>query len=329
MPSDNSIRVISRSDVERFLTPDTALRLVDSAMRSVSIGNSRHLTRRILELPVPGAMMGDMPGSLADDAGFGLKTISIFPALPGGRTPHRGFIVVFEPRTGNPVAVVEAGSVTAIRTAAASAHATRLLARDDARSLGILGAGEQAEHHVRALLSSHRFETLTLWARRSEQLGPLHEIASAWKDVKVRRASSPEQAAAEDVVCTVTSASDPILLGRWLKPGQHLNLVGSSFDGPREVDDEVVTRSRYFVDARDSALLHASELRHAIKNGLVTTAHIAGEIGQVAIGSVIGRRSMAEITVYKSLGHIAQDLECAWFLYQRAHSDGFGTRAAF
>jgi len=324
-----SIIVIGRTDIERVLTSRVALGLVENAMRAVSRREATHLVRRILPLPGSSGILGDMPGSLGANAAFGLKCISVFPPQESGRSPHLGFLVVFEPSRGSPVAVLEAGAVTAIRTAAATSLATGSLARASARSLAIFGAGEQAEHHIPALLSARPFDEVLIWARRTAAAEALAARMQARFTVPVRAVKSAREAAGADVVCTLTSADEPVLLGEWINRGAHVNLVGSSTSLPREADSNLVARSRYFVDSRESARVHASELRFAIKEGLVDENHVLGEIGQVVASEVVGRRNDDDVTVYKSLGHIAQDLALGWYMYERALAEGFGHSTQF
>jgi len=325
-----SLLVISRAEVQRAIEPGVALDLVNGAMRAVSRGEATHLLRRILPLPRGRGILGDMPGSLGEHRTFGLKSISIFPPLPSGRAPHLGFLILFEPEHGVPVAVLEAGSVTAIRTAAATALATRCLARRSALTLAILGAGEQAEHHIPALLSAWPFERLLIWARRAGEAQVLVDLTKTrFPAIQIASVTDPRDTAQADVICTVTSAAEPILKGAWIRPGTHINLVGSSTSGPREADSALLARSRYFVDCLESAEIHASEYLFAIREGVVDATYILGEIGEVLSGDIEGRRADSEITVYKSLGHIAQDLALGWYLYERALAEGFGSRVPF
>lgn len=323
------IVVIGRTDIERILTPQIALRLVADAMHRVSNGTARHLVRRILPLPNGGGIVGDMPGTLGHNAAFGLKCLSIRSEAPFGRTPHRGYVVLFEPTRGDPVAVLEAGAITALRTAAATAFATSALARPSARTLAVLGAGEQAAHHIPALLEVCSLTEIVIWGRRRAAADALAQDVRARFAIPVRTVASALEAARADIVCTLTSADMPILFGEWISPGTHVNLVGSSTAGPREADNVLVARSKYFVDSIQSALVHASELLSAKEEGLIGDGHIRGEIGAVASGHVQGRTADHDITVYKSLGHIAQDLAVGWYVYEQARALRLGTRAAF
>jgi ornithine cyclodeaminase len=195
--------------------------------------------------------------------------------------------------------------------------ATDALARKDARRLALLGYGEQAATHARAIAKVRELESVVVWGRSVERARAFAERMEAELGVEVRAVEDVLAAVAEaDVVCTVTSATEPILRGEWVRPGTHVNVVGSSYAGPAEVDNELVRRSRFVVDSREGVLAQGGEFLRAKAAGLVGDEHIAGEIGQVLAGNVVGRRTAEEITVYKSLGHVVQDLACAWALYE-------------
>ncbi|MGA2214138.1 MAG: ornithine cyclodeaminase family protein, partial [Bryobacteraceae bacterium] len=236
-----------------------------------------------------------------------------------GIQSHQGLVILFDPDTGAPVCVVHAGEVTAIRTAAASAVATAALAREDARHLAILGYGEQAVTHARAIGKVRDLASIVVWGRLPERSGAFAARMQAELAIPVSAAPSVEQAVAEaDIVCTVTAAAEPILKGAWVRPGTHVNVVGSGFAGPAEVDNDLVVRSRFIADSREGVLSQGAEFLRAKAAGLIGDDHIAGEIGQVLSGEIEGRRSAEEITVYKSLGHVVQDLASAWALYSQA-----------
>jgi ornithine cyclodeaminase len=233
-----------------------------------------------------------------------------------GRQSHQGLVLLFDPETGAPVCAVHGGEITAIRTAAASAVATDALARRDARRIAILGAGEQAGTHARAMTKVRKPDSIVVWARSPERARAFATRTHAELGVPIETAESVQAAVAHaDIVCTVTSASEPILHGDWIAPGAHVNLVGSSYAGPVEADNALVVRARFFADSREGVLKQGAEFLRAKEAGLVGDDHVIGEIGQVLAGDIEGRRSTEEITVYKSLGHIVQDLASAWALY--------------
>jgi ornithine cyclodeaminase len=310
------MRVIEREEVARRLTYDLCIPIVRQAMIAFSKGETRQHLRSIIPL-ARGHMFGIMPGALGENAPFGAKLISVYPEnFARGRQSHQGLVVLFEPETGEPVCIVHAGEITAIRTAAASAVATDALARPDARRLAILGYGEQAATHARALLKVRAIQSVRVWGRSPDRAKAFCERMSLELGIPFTSANDAATAVSDaDIICTVTSAREPILQGAWVRPGTHVNLVGSSVAGPVEVDTDLVVRSRFVVDSREGVLRQGAEFLRAKQAGAIGDEHIAAEIGQVLAGDIMGRRSDTEITVYKSLGHVVQDLASAWALY--------------
>jgi ornithine cyclodeaminase len=315
------MRVIGREEVARRLTYEVCIPVVREAMIAFSRGDTRQLLRSIIPL-AKGRALGIMPGALGDEAPFGAKIISVYPEnFAKGSQSHQGVVILFDPADGAPVAVVHAGEITAIRTAAASAVATDVLARADASRLAILGYGEQAVTHARAIAKVRPLRSITVWGRSPARAADFAERMGAELTLLVHAVDTVEAAVAEaDIVCTVTAAREPILKGAWVRPGAHLNLVGSSHAAPVEVDNDLVVRSRFVADSREGVLAQGAEFLRAKEAGLIGDDHIVAEIGQVLAGDVVGRQSDDEITVYKSLGHVVQDLASAWTLYGQAET---------
>jgi ornithine cyclodeaminase/alanine dehydrogenase-like protein (mu-crystallin family) len=313
-----SIRFIDRDEVARRLTYDLCIPIMRDAMIAFSRGETKQLLRSILPLS-EGRLFGVMPGALGAHAPFGAKLIAVFQGNSApGRPSHQGLVVLFDPETGAPVCIVHAGEITAIRTAAASAVATAALARPDARRLAIIGCGEQAGTHARAIAKVRCLESIVVWGRSPGRARAFAERMQAELTIPTAAAGSvPEAVAQADVICTVTAATEPVLKGAWVRPGTHLNLVGSSFAGPAEVDNDLVVRSRFIADSREGILRQGAEFLRAKEAGLVGDDHIVAEIGQVLTGEIEGRRSPDEITDYKSIGHVVQDLASAWALYSQ------------
>lgn len=301
--------VVDAEMVRERLDYPNCIAAVREAMAALSAGTTHQLLRTMIHMG-EGRTFAQMPGALGDDQMFGAKLISVFadPARPGRRR-HRGLVVMFEPTEGRPVAVVDAEEVTHIRTAAATAMATDALARADAETLFIVGTGGQAHTHLKALPHVRDFRRILIWGRDPAKAQALAAEFGAEAVTDVR-----EAAGQSDVICTVTGAAEPVLLGAWLKPGAHVNLVGSSAAGPTEVDNDLVARGRYFVESRASALAAAAEFIHAKAAGLIDDSHIVGEIGEVLLGRVPARTADGDITIYKSLGHAVQDLAAASIL---------------
>jgi ornithine cyclodeaminase len=323
------LRVISAREVRELLPYGECVDAVEQAMRSVSAGKVLMPLRQLMPLPSSDGKLAWMPGYLGDPECFGIKLLSLFPGNPRvGLSSHVGLYVLYESAHGRPVAIMEASALTAIRTAAASVVATRALARPDSRTLAVIGTGEEARSHIDAFQAVRPFERVIVWGRRPDAARELAEYALAAGCVHVEIAGSIAAAAAEaDVICTVTGSPTALLFGRDIRGGTHLCLVGASVPSSREVDDDLVALSRYFVDYRASALAQAGELRDAIAAGRVTDAHLLGEIGDVLSGTVPGRVADDDVTVYKSLGVAAQDLVSALVVYRHALERGLGTVA--
>jgi ornithine cyclodeaminase/alanine dehydrogenase-like protein (mu-crystallin family) len=311
------MRVIEREEVARRLTYDVCIPIVRRAMIAFSKGETRQLLRSIIPLS-QGHMFGIMPGALGENSAFGAKLVSVYPEnFSKGRQSHQGLVVLFEPQTGEPVCVVHAGEITAIRTAAASAVATDALARQDAGRLAILGYGEQAATHARALLKVRAIQAVRVWGRSAERAQAFCARMGAELGIPFSSAIEVEDVVNDaDIICTVTGAREPVLKGAWVRRGTHVNLVGSSVAGPAEADTDLVVRSRFIADSREGVLRQGAEFLRAKAAGVIDDSHIVAEIGQVLAGDFVGRRSDDDITVYKSLGHVVQDLASAWALYR-------------
>lgn len=312
------IRSIDRAEVTEKLTYELCIPIVREAMIAFSTGETRQLLRSII--PLTGdRMFGIMPGAMAPDGPFGAKLISVFPEnFAKGKQSHQGLIVLFDPESGEAVCAAHAGEVTAIRTAAASAVATDALARPEASRLAILGYGEQAATHIRAIAKVRSLESVHVWGRSSQKSAAFAVCMAAETGLRIEAAPTAREAVSQaEIICTVTGASEPVLEGLWVQPGTHVNLVGSSYAGPVEVDYGLVVRARFIADSREGVLKQGAEFLRAKEAGLVDDDHIAAEIGEVLAGQREGRQSAEQVTAYKSLGHIVQDLASVWALYRQ------------
>lgn len=311
------MRIIDREEVARRLTYELCIPLVREAMIAFSKGETRQHLRSILPLG-PKGVFGIMPGALAEGGMFGAKLIGVYPGnFAKGLQSHQGVVVLFEGETGAPVCIAHAGEITAIRTAAASAVATDALARPEACRMAILGYGEQAGTHARAISKVRELSKITVWGRDGGKAAAFAENLGAELGIPVVAAPGVREAVADaDIITAVTNAREPILMGAWVAPGTHVNLVGSSGPGPVEVDHDLVVRSRFIADSREGVLAQGAEFLNAKAAGLIGDDHVVGEIGQVLAGDLEGRQSPEQITVYKSLGHVVQDLAAAKALYE-------------
>lgn len=322
------LRIIDRATVAQLLTYPSAIPLMRDAMIALSDGRTQQVLRQILPLG-EGAAFGVMPG--ASEATFGAKLVSVFPQnFTLGKQSHQGGVLLFDRRDGAPLALLHAGEITAIRTAAATAAATDALARPGPARLALLGYGEQALTHARAMVHVRPIRELVIWGRSEERSVSLARRLEQELALPCAVAQSVAEAADEaDIICTVSAASEPILFGRDVGAGVHVNLVGSSGAGPREADDTLVARGRVFADHRVGVLRQGAEILHAVAAGLVTEEHVLGEIGEVMAGRKAGRTSDTDVTIFKSLGAITQDLAAGWFVYRRAVEEGLGVDTDF
>jgi ornithine cyclodeaminase len=322
------ILVVDGATVARLYPVTDAIELMRQAFVAQSTGAVMQPVRQVLRAPDGGAL-AVMPAVTAldeDGAIAGLKVMSVRPGNPARGLPaHHGLVVVFDPETGAPAAIIDAAAVTAVRTAAASAVATDALADPRASVLAVLGSGVQARSHLAAMASVRRLAEVRLWSR---DIGHARRLAeSAERDLELLVSVYPKAAdatAGAEIVCTTTASTDPILRDGDVGEGTHINAVGASFAHARELDERLVGRATVFVDAREHALHDAGDLVAAITSKAIGPEHVRAEIGEVLIGGVPGRSAPDEITIFKSVGIAVQDVLSAMHVWHRARAEGTG-----
>ena len=315
-----STLVLDSETVFATLNMPACIDLMAATQVAISRGEIELPLRSMLQVADGGGYFGVMPGEIGSAGVFGAKLVTLFPANPDRGIPAvQGHILLFDRADGAPLALVEASSVTALRTAAASAAATRVLAREDAATLAVLGCGVLAETHLEAMLTVRPVRDVRIWGRNLEKAMAFAQRYAGKEGADVRAvADAAEAVAGADLVCTVTGSHTPILEGDWLAPGAHVNLVGAHNPATREADGRVLERSRVYTEITEFALAEAGDLLLAIEEGHFARTDIVGEIGQAIDGQIPGRSSESEITVYKSLGNTAQDLAAAHYVYAQA-----------
>jgi len=310
----NELRHYDAEFIHRTLTYDAAIEAVREAMIALSDGRARQLLRSFIGLETK--TFAIMPAALSSRGYYGAKLVSVFFGADGRRA-HEGLVVLFDGDSNKPVCTGDASAITHIRTAAASAVATDALARRDATLMAVLGIGKQAESHIEAIARIRRLARILVWGRVPGAANHFAERMSRKTGLEVRGAGSAREAVdGADIICTVTSASEPILEGAWVKAGTHLNVVGSSGPGPVEIDEALVLKSRFIADHREHVLVHGAEFLRAKQTGAVSDEHIVGEIGEVLGGTKPGRVAAGDITLYKSLGHAVQDIAALAWLHR-------------
>jgi ornithine cyclodeaminase/alanine dehydrogenase-like protein (mu-crystallin family) len=321
------VRMLNAEAVRQLLPMDRCVELMREAMLLVAREQTIQPIRTSLWLPDRKGLLSFMPGYTADPRWLGIKVVSVFPGNFGSELgSHQGVVLLFEPEHGSLAAIADGREITAIRTAAATAVATDALAKKQSATLAILGYGEQAREHVKSLPLVRTVTRILVWGRDLAKAELFCEWAASQTSARVEAVREARWAVSEaDIVCTTTAAQEPILEGSWLRPGQHLNVVGSSIPTTAEVDVEAVVRSRVFVDYKQSALQLAGELRRAMETGTVGEDHILGAVGEVLAGRIVGRSSDSDITLFKSLGMVCEDLVAADFILRESERRGIGS----
>jgi ornithine cyclodeaminase len=289
--------------------------VMETMFRDLAEGRILQPLRSLMWLPDRSGLLGMMPGYAEGPNIIGIKLITIFHANgPAGYPSHQGLVILFEATHGQPLLLLDACELTAIRTAAASALATRLLAREAAHSLAIIGTGEQAERHIESISLVRPIDAIYCWGRNPEHAKVLQNRLAGRYPIRVCN-SAREAVEAADIICTVTSATEPIVEGRWLNRGTHLNVIGSCTPNKREVDTAAIRRARLFTDRYESLFKEAGDFLIPQKEGIITEDHVKGELGEILTGTKPGRENPDDITLFKSLGIAAEDLYAAWHIY--------------
>lgn len=321
-----SVLILGEADVARLLPMDECVEVMAEALAALERGEMHQPLRFVVRPPDAAGLLGLMPAHRAGaEPAFGLKAVCVMPGNPArGLDAHQGVVLLSDGETGQVRAVVNASAITAIRTAAVSAVATRLLAREEATELAILGAGVQARSHLEAMAVVRSFQRARVWSRTHEHAQAL--AAETEAPFAIEAVASAEEAVQNaDVVCTTTSSPEPVLRRAWLRDGAHVNAVGSSIPTTRELDTETMAAAALFVDRRESTLNEAGDFLFPQRDGAIGPEHIRAELGELLVGSAAGRTSPDELTVFKSLGLAVEDLAAAEHLYRRARETGTGT----
>jgi ornithine cyclodeaminase len=303
------------------------MEVMAEAFKMLAAGKTILPLRPIMWLPEKAGALGMMPAFLQNLEVMGLKVLTIFPSNHG--TPydsHQGAVLLFEAKHGSLLAILDATAITAIRTAAVSGVATKILSREEAHDLAILGAGVQARTHLEAMLLARKITRVRVWSRNAGHARQFAERESRRHGITVEPMETAREAVVEaDIICTTTAATEPVVLGDWMKSGAHINAVGACVPTARELDTTAMLKSRLFVDRRESALNEAGDFILAKKAGALDDHHIRGELGELLLDQVQGRVSAEEITVFKSLGLAIEDLAAAHHIYTKMLEKRLGT----
>ena len=303
------------------------INVIEEMFKVLARGEAILPLRSIVSTPDKKGALVQMPAHLGSSTFnvIGGKFISVFPEnLSTEYESHQGCILLFECVNGRLLAVIDASSVTAIRTASASAVATKVLARNDAANLAILGSGTQASMHLTAMREIRPIKRVRIWSRN--KVHAENFVARHSHDLEIKSSDSPKEAVEDaDIICTTTATRDPILNGEWIPSGCHINAVGASRPPSRELDSQAVAKSRLYTDRMESLLNEADDYRIPKSEGMLTDINLVGEIGQLLLGQIPGRTNDSEITIFKSLGIATEDLAVANHIYKKCEASKFGT----
>ena len=320
------VRILNQAEVTRLLPMAECIELMDAVLRTLAAGGALLPLRTVLRLPDARGVFGVMPAHLDAPRSLGLKAIGVFHGNEGtDLDSHQGLVLLFSPETGAPIAIMDASSITAIRTAAVSAVATRAMAPPGAGDLAILGSGVQARTHLEAMAAVRRLRRVRAFSPNPAHLAEFVAWAGSRFGVPVEPVGGSEAAVrGADLICTTTSARTPIVRAEWLTAGAHLNAVGSSIPTARELDTGTVARGALVVDRRESAQAEAGDYLIPLQEGAIGPAHIQGELGEVLAGTVAVDRSATDWTIFKSLGIAIEDLASADHVLRKAEAGNVG-----
>jgi len=322
--------IVGHEDVKRLLPMAECIDVMDGLFGALARGDVVLPLRQIIPQPDRKGVFGVMPAYLGSPRAIGGKFITIFNENQD--TPyesHQGAVLLFECDNGRLLAIVDATTITCIRTAAASGAATRALARKDAHDLAILGSGSQASAHLAAMRAVREITKVRVWSRNPEHAQRFARAEGSGGQRVDVSSSSEEAVSGADIICTTTAATSPVLKGEWVSPGAHINAIGASVPGYRELDSRAMAMSKLYTDRRESLFSEADDFRVPLKEGAINEDHVKGEVGEVITGKVAGRSSRAEITLFKSQGLAVEDLAAAYHVYTKAEEKRLGTWVEF
>lgn len=319
--------ILSNDDVVALLPMQECIQVMEDALIRLTRGEADQPLRSLVRSSNPSGFLGLMPAYLGGERPlWGLKEVCVYPDNPSrGLDSHLGAVLLHDGSTGELIAIAEASAVTSIRTAAVTAVATRLLARNDAARLAIIGTGVQARAHLESISMVRDLQHVSVAGRTAETSRAWAEEMRDQVACPIRPAGSVQEAIMDaDVVVTATSSRDPVLRRDSIPAGCHINLVGSSTRNAREADGATIAAGRLYVDRRESTVNESGDYLFALEEGAIDEHHIVAELGDVLVDPSLGRQTDDEITIFKSLGLAIEDLAATAYLYEKAKTSGRG-----
>jgi alanine dehydrogenase len=310
---------INKQKIAALLPMKECIDVMQNMFRSLANGECVQPLRSIMQLPDKSGLLGMMPGYAGEMDVMGIKIITVFNNNSASGYPsHQGIVVLFDAKHGQPLMLFDAEEITAIRTAAVSAVATRLLSNNDAETLGIIGSGVQAEKHIEAIRFVRTIRQIHIWGRNKNNATLFANKMKDNYDIDVKVENDAEAVAKNtSIICTVTSSAQPVLKGEWVNKGTHINAVGFASTAGRELDTVAILKSKLFTDRYESLFNEAGDFLIPKKEGAITDDFVKAEIGEILVGNKQGRINAEDITVFKSLGIAIEDIFSAWHVYNK------------
>ncbi|MEM2341233.1 MAG: ornithine cyclodeaminase family protein [Candidatus Bathyarchaeia archaeon] len=317
------VLILSRSDLEKILTMKDVIESVERAFLELQKGTAILPMRATITLTEKRGWMGVMPAYLGEMGSLSTKIVTVFEKNLEKNLPTiMATILLNDPETGAPLAIMEGTFITAMRTGAVCGVATKYLARKDSKTVGIFGAGVQARTQLMAACAVRDIEKAFVYDIFKDRAKTFAEEMSKKLGILVEVSEPKDLVLHSDIIVTATTSKTPVFDGNWVKPGTHLNLIGSFKPEVREVDEIVIKRSKIVVDQKSAALEEAGDIIIPLKAGIITEKDIYAELGEIVAGLKPGRTSEREITLFKSVGLGIQDCATAWLAYTRAKESG-------
>ena len=324
--------ILTEHEIRSVLNMSDLIEAMQAALIEYSEGRTQQPLRTVLEVGAQKAFFGLMPAFVPGSSALGTKLVTVYGSNAARGLPtHLATIVMLDPATGAPIAFLDGRYITEARTGAVSAVSTRWLAKTDAATLGIIGTGVQARSHLEAIATVRTLRVIKVWSPNPDHRESfVNEMREHARPADLRAvASAAEAVSGADIIVLATASRTPVIRNEWVSEGAHICAVGACRPDQREMDGALVARARLFVDSRTGALAEAGDIVLAIREGLITANHIAGELGEVAGRHLDARRDSREVTLFKSLGMAVEDVAAAHLACARAKERGLGRTMSF
>ena len=313
------VLIVNKREIMDSITMEECITVMENIFIQLEEDQAFNPLRSAMLIPGENGLLSMMPGYVNKQDIMGVKSVSVYPENANiGLESHQGSVTLFNALNGTPLAIMEAGQITAIRTAAVSGLATRILAKKNSKILAILGSGIQARTHIEAMTTILNLKEIRVWSKNKKNAKKLVEEQRKKYAIPFRPFDTVNEAIYNaDIICTTTAAVEPILQGNYLMQGVHINAVGSSVRNTRELDGFAIKLSKLYVDKIESTINESGDFLMAKQEGTIDDNHIIGTLGEILTKQKKGRNNINDITLFKSLGLAVEDIATAFFIYDK------------